>query len=145
MCMLEDNYLPTFSCNIIKPKPEILLLFLNKYGIVILKNYYSEENLNTIINEYNRLLHERKNDLLYTKGDDGENGEPRLFNVEKHSDYILKYFSNNQLFNNIASRYINNNLRNKKTMINKVIYREGEKVIVEVDGIEIVMIYNLKQ
>tara|TARA_B100000902_G_scaffold194232_1_gene185556 strand:- start:7874 stop:9172 length:1299 start_codon:yes stop_codon:yes gene_type:complete len=127
MCMLKDNELPTFDCSIIKPKQDVLLLFLQKYGIVILENFYPEQILNKIIYEYHRLFEEKSSLLTYTKGDDGEDGEPRLFNAEKYSDYILNFFSNNQLFNNIASNYIKGNLTNKKTLINKVAYRDSQK------------------
>ena len=127
MCMLKDNTLPTFDCTTIKPISKILLLFLKKYGIVILENFYPEQILNKLISEYHRLLDENKKYITYTKGDDGEDGEPRLFNAEKYSDYILNFFSKNELFNNIASNYIKGNITNKKTLINKVIYKDGQK------------------
>ncbi len=120
MCLLEDESLPTFNCQYIKPKLNILFIFLKMYGILILKNYYNNEELNIFLDESNRILEEEKNKIQIL------DKEERIFHVEKYSKYIKESFSNNSLFNLIALKYTNINSNTKKTLLNKLFYKEGK-------------------
>ena len=126
MCLLEDKELPTFDCNKIKPKKDILLLFLKKYGIVILKNFYPEKILNEIINETDNIFNNYKDKINILDKDNSSNYK-RIFNVERYSSYINTMYSNNRLFNKIAIDYTNHKLNNKRTIINKLLYDEDKK------------------
>ena len=80
-----------------------------------------------IISEYHRIFQDQKQKITYCKGDEDEIPDPRIFNVEKYSTIIQNNFSNNSLLNNIVRNYTNSNF-NKKTLINKVIYKENQKM-----------------
>jgi hypothetical protein len=127
MCCLEDNVLPIFSCSQILIKPFIINLFLKEYGICIIKDFYPGDVLEQIISEYHRIFQDQKQKITYCKGDEDEIPDPRIFNVEKYSTIIQNNFSNNSLLNNIVRNYTNSNF-NKKTLINKVIYKENQKM-----------------
>uniref|UniRef100_A0A6C0KIX7 Uncharacterized protein n=1 Tax=viral metagenome TaxID=1070528 RepID=A0A6C0KIX7_9ZZZZ len=127
MCLLKDYQLPTFDCKYFSLKSNILLLFLKEYGICILENYYDEEILNNLIIEYHKIFENYKDKIQFCNGDDGEEGEPRIFNVEKYSEFIKNNFSNNTLFNNIVLDYTKQKLYNKKTLINKLIYKDSKQ------------------
>ena len=125
MCTLEDRELPTFDCNSIKPKPDILLLFLQKYGIVILENFYPETILNKIIYETDMIFNTYKDKIEILDKENCSNDE-RIFHVERYSSYIKNIFSYHDLFNCIASKYTQKALNNKKTLLNKVVYEDGK-------------------
>jgi len=55
MCSLEDEEVPTFDCSLIKPSKFILELFLNEYGICVLKNTeIFKYNINNVIIKRNK-------------------------------------------------------------------------------------------
>ena len=49
LCCLEDTKLPTFDCQYIEPKLQILLLFLKKIGIIQFKNCKQNKYKDTLI------------------------------------------------------------------------------------------------
>ena len=61
MCSLEDNDIPTFDCTHIKPKKEVLLLFLKKFGVITITNFFNDDIIEQLKNEVNRLSEERDN------------------------------------------------------------------------------------
>ena len=115
--------IPVLNCKEIEPKIDILLYFLKSYGIILLKNYYKENTINKILEEYENVFSKHKNKIDILDKEDCSNDE-RIFYVEKYSKYIKEHFSNNVLFDNIASCY--NPSKNKRTMINKLVYEEGK-------------------
>jgi hypothetical protein len=125
MCLLQDKELPTFDCNKFKPKPDILLLFLRKYGIIILENFYPETILNKIIQETDIIFNTYKNKIEIMAKEDCSNDE-RIFYAERYSSYIKEMYSNNTILNNIAMNYTRSKLNNKKTLINKLEYEKDK-------------------
>lgn len=121
LCLIENkNMIPRVYCDIMKPSENILKKILNIYGIVILKNYYDNKIIKQIINEYDRIFKEHKDQIFIHKTIENINGDERIHNAQKFSDFIKVHFSYNVLFNNIAKSY--NSRLYKKTLINKVKY-----------------------
>ena len=53
LCLLDNFYeLPLLNCQILKPSCAIINLLLKEYGICILENYFSNEIVNKIEQEY---------------------------------------------------------------------------------------------
>ncbi len=121
--MLDCN-IPTLLCNLLKPKIQSIVYILKTYGICILKNYYNNDILDNLINEYHKVFEQQKSKIEILDKEDCSNDE-RIFHAQKYSEYIKNNFSNNELFNSIAVEYTKHPL-NKKTLINKVVYEEGK-------------------
>lgn len=122
LCSLKDNPLPTFNCKEVRPTIQILGLFLQKYGICILENYFSEETIMNINNNFNEIFKNQK-DLIDILDKEGCSNDERIFHAEKYGEHIRR-FSEEPLFNEIAKRY-NSNFK-KKTLINRLTYEEGK-------------------
>lgn len=118
-CMIHHFKVPLLDCENLQPKKHFIDYCLQKTGICILKNYFTNEMLLKIISEYDRLFETKKDKI------NKENFcDEKIFHAEKYSQYIKKHFSDNTLFNSIAKNY-NKNLNNKKTLIHKIQYKEG--------------------
>jgi hypothetical protein len=115
--------IPILNCKEIEPKIDTLLYFLKSYGIILLKNYYKENTINKILEEYENVFSKHKDAIEILDKEDCSNDE-RIFHTERYSEFIKNTFSNNPLFNKIAQRY--NPRLKKKTLINKLVYEEGK-------------------
>lgn len=125
LCLLDNNYeLPLLDCNFIKPKKEMILLLLKEYGICILENYFENEIIKNLEQEYDNIFNNYKNNIEILDKEDCSKDE-RIFHCEKYSEYIKKKFSNNELFDSITQIYTHKNF-NKKTLINKLEYNPNE-------------------
>ena len=125
LCALEDFPLPLINCKYLSPTKEAIHILLKACGICVLKNYFSEENEEKFINEFQDVFKNHTNKMQVIN-DEGLVGDPRIHNVERYSEYIRNNFSNSDFFNTIAKNYTKSNLSNKKTLINKVIYKPNE-------------------
>lgn len=123
LCMLEDFKLPFLNCENKNIDEREILYFLYHYGICIIRNFYDEDDMYLLKNEYNRVFNEYKEKIEILDKEDCSNDE-RIFHTERYSDFIKNTFSNKPLFNKIAQRY--NQHLNKKTLINKLVYEEGK-------------------
>jgi len=126
LCMLENYTLPLLDCIFLKPEMNNLLFFLKKQDIVILTHYYTNDILEGICNEYEKIFQERQDKISEHELSEDIYGDERIFHCEKYSEFIKKNFSNEKLFNQIASLY--NPRLSKKTLINKVKYKAGYSV-----------------
>ena len=124
MCCLEDYTIPTFDCQHIKPKSSVLLLFLKKIGIITLINYFDDMEIENMKKEVLRVFDERR-EMIKILDKEGCSNDERIFNIENESQYIRETFSNNILFNEIASCYTKLRL-NKKTLANRLIYEKDK-------------------
>ena len=122
-CMIEPFSLPLLDCIHLQPKKHFIDYCLQKTGICIIKNYFSNEILSKIITEYDRVFKTKKDSIEILDKEDCSNDE-RIFHAERYSQYIKKHFSDEPLFNSIAKNYRTN--LNKKTLINKIQYEEGK-------------------
>lgn len=101
-----------------------ILDILYAKGICVLKNYFSENDIQKFNQEFERIFHERKKDIQILNKEDCSNDE-RVFYAEKYSKFIRDKFSNNKLFDTICKKYTKAPF-NKKTLINKLRYEEGK-------------------
>ena len=124
MCSLEDNEIPTFDCTHIKPKKEVLLLFLKKFGVITITNFFNDDIIEQLKNEVLRVFIDKKEKIKILNKEGCSNDE-RIFHIENESQFIQKIFSNNILFNEIASDYTKRRF-NKKTLANKLVYEKGK-------------------
>lgn len=125
LCLLDNQYeLPLLDCKFIKPKKEMIFLLLKEYGICILENYFENEIIENLENEYDNIFNDYKSKIDILDKEDCSKDE-RIFHCEKYSEYIKKNFSNNELFDSIAQIYTHKNF-NKKTLINKLEYNSNE-------------------
>ena len=92
------------------------------FGIVLLQNYYQDEILKNIIEEYDRVFNELRSKIEILKDKEDCSNDERIFHCERYSEYIKKYFSDDDFFTSLAIEY--NSHLNKKTLINKVKYEE---------------------
>ena len=118
--------IPNLYCDIIKPKEYILKKLLKIYGIVILKNYYNSKFIDKLVNEYDRIFEEHKDQIFIHKSIENIESDERIHHAQKFSHFIKVNFSDNLLFNNIAKSY--NSRLNKKTLINKVKYIKNKVI-----------------
>lgn len=119
---MKNEILPTINCQLIVPTAEIIKPLIKEHGICILKNYYSDEEIDELIDECNRLFAQQKDKIEILDKEDCSNDE-RIFHAQKYSSLIRDKFANEPLFDNIAISY-NPNL-NKKTLINRLTHEEG--------------------
>ena len=118
LCMIENNKLPLINC-ILKPKLETLDIIIIKYGIVLLKNYYNMETIEKINDEYDRIFNEYKNKIEVMKNNVSCSNDGYISDCDQYSEVIKNIFSDDELFNSIAKKYVkNNNVINTKTVIN---------------------------
>ena len=120
---LNDTTLPVFDCSIIYPKISSIKMILNEYGICILNNYYSNSDIDKIINETNKIFREKKDKIQILDKENCSNDE-RIFHAERYSELIKNKFSNNKFLTECAQTF--NRPLNKKTLINKIVYEEGK-------------------
>jgi hypothetical protein len=71
-----------------------------------------------------RVFDERR-EMIKILDKEGCSNDERIFNIENESQYIRETFSNNILFNEIASCYTKLRL-NKKTLANRLIYEKDK-------------------
>ena len=57
LCMIENHTLPLIKCAL-KPSKNIVQKLIKTFGIVLLQNYYQDEILKKIIEEYDRVFNE---------------------------------------------------------------------------------------
>jgi hypothetical protein len=123
LCMLEDFKLPFLNCENKNISEREILYFLHHNGICIIRNFYDEDDLYLLKNEYDRVFNNHKEKIEILDKEDCSNDE-RIFHTERYSEFIKNTFSNKPLFNKIAQRY--NPHLNKKTLINKLVHEEGK-------------------
>ena len=123
LCAVQDSTLPLIDCQHIKPTNIITDKLLSKYGICILKNFYNNEQIDILNNEYN-IVFENSKDKIEILDKEGCSNDERIFHAEKYSIKIKEIFSDNVFLNNCAVRF-NKNL-NKKTLINKIVYEKNK-------------------
>jgi len=123
LCMLENFKLPFLNCENKNIHEREILYFLGYYGICIIRNFYDEDDMFLLKEEYNRVFNEHKEKIEILDKEDCSNDE-RIFHTERYSEFIKNTFSNKPLFNKIARRF--NQHLNKKTLINKLLYEEGK-------------------
>jgi len=121
LCMIENHTLPLIKCTL-KPSKNVVQKLIKTFGIVLLQNYYQDEILKKIIEEYDRVFNEFIGKIDILKNKEGCSNDERIFYCEKYSSYIKKYFSDDDFFTSLAIEY--NPRLNKKTLINKVKYKE---------------------
>lgn len=121
-CALEDNIIPTIDCSLLIPTKDGIEKILKVYGICVLKNYFSNETIDNINNEFDKIF--MKKEFIESNKKEGCSNDERIFHVEKYSEYIRKHFSNQQLFNDIAKTYKKS--LNKKTLINKITFEKDK-------------------
>jgi len=123
LCMIENHTLPLIKCTL-KPSKNLVQKLLNKFGIVLIQDYYDKSILENIINEYNRIFDQYNNKIEILKDVENCSNDERIFHCERYSEYIKKNFSDDDFFTSLAVMY--NPRLNKKTLINKVKYKEDQ-------------------
>tara|TARA_Y100000389_G_scaffold77600_2_gene74389 strand:- start:5932 stop:7203 length:1272 start_codon:yes stop_codon:yes gene_type:complete len=122
LSLLQNKVLPTLDCSFIKPKSYMLKELLKNFGICILLDYYRADELNILEDEYDNVFTNHKEKIEKSAKEECSNDE-RIFHVEKYSDKIKTLFNSNSLFEECAKSY--NKRLKKKTLINKVEFKEG--------------------
>lgn len=102
-----------------------LLEKLNSYGIVILTNFYTYDQITEFKKDFDKIFKKNEIEIEVLDKEDSSKDE-RIFNCEKYSSFIKNNFSDNPLFERIVFNYNKFNKKNKKTLINKVKYKKGE-------------------
>jgi hypothetical protein len=120
---IQDADLPLIDCAYIKPSNDVTDKFLKKYGICILKNFYNNEQIDILNNEFNIVFENSKDKIEILDKEDCSNDE-RIFHAEKYSIKIKEIFSDNVFLNNCAVRFKKN--LNKKTLINRIVYEKNK-------------------
>jgi hypothetical protein len=117
---LESKNIPIFNLKHDTSNVDLITIrnVLKQNGIVVLKNYYSKEEVVSMKEEI------KKFDEKFVKTKNVENcsGDFRLFHVERYSALLQRLVSNNDLFNKIASFYKDPRHFNKKLLLNKLVY-----------------------
>jgi len=112
---LESKNIPIFNLKHDTSNVDLITIrnVLKQNGIVVLKNYYSKEEVVSMKEEI------KKFDEKFVKTKNVENcsGDFRLFHVERYSALLQRLVSNNDLFNKIASFYKDPRHFNKKQFI----------------------------
>lgn len=122
LCALEDSELPTIDCSRIKPSNFIIKLLLKKFGICILKNYFTKTQIENFGKGFDEVFEKAKKDIE-VRTIEGCSNDERIFHAEKFSS-LINAFSNETLFNDCAQMY--KQRLNKKTLLNKITYEEGK-------------------
>jgi hypothetical protein len=122
LSLLQNKVLPTIDCNIIKPRSNMLIKLLKKYGICILTDYFDLSTINKLEDEYDNIFNTKQNLIEKSEKEECSNDE-RIFYAENYSNTIKELFYDNNLFSECAKAYKSN--LNKKTLINKVEFKEG--------------------
>lgn len=98
---------------------------INKDGICIIEDFFSDEQIDLLENEVDRLLTEQKGLIQIDDKEDCSKDE-RIFHAERHSKDIADLFANNSFINGVCKQYIGTHPTMKKTMINRVVFSEHE-------------------
>lgn len=122
LSLLQNTELPTIDCSIVKPRSIMLIKLLKKFGICILTDYFDLPTISKLEDEYDNIFNTKKNLIEKSEKEKCSNDE-RIFYAEKHSNSIKELFYDNNLFSECAKAYKSN--LNKKTLINKVEFKEG--------------------
>lgn len=122
-CYLYDYELPFINCKSISPTLDVVSILLKEYGICVLEDYYTEEQLNSINREFDNIFINNKNKIEILDKEECSNDE-RIFHAERYSKIIKEYFSDNKFLNDCAMLY--NKRLNKKTLINKIEYEDNK-------------------
>ena len=122
LSLLQNKELPTIDCSIVKPRYIMLIKLLKKFGICILTDYFDLSTINKLENDYDNIFNTKKNLIEKSEKKKCSNDE-RIFYAEKYSNSIKELFYDNNLFSDCAKAYKSN--LNKKTLINKVEFKEG--------------------
>lgn len=121
--LLEENEIPVY--NFADQKKEInyslIKYFLKKYGIIIFKNFFKENEIKSMQAEIQKFKELENNK---TKQGEECSGDFRLFHVEKKSKILKKMMTDDVIFNNIASFYRNPTYWDRKLLLNKVVYNK---------------------
>ena len=124
---LKDTTLPFLDCSIIKSNYNMISLLINQYGICILENYFNDDSINILNNEFDNIFlnYKKKVEIL---DKEGASKDERIFFSEKYSNLMKKYISDDILFNSCAKNYKllkNKSNFNKKLLINKLEYEDN--------------------
>ena len=122
LSLLENKKLPTIDCSIVKPRSIMLIKLLKKFGICILTDYFDLSTINKLEKDYDNIFNTKQNLIEKSEKEECSNDE-RIFYAEKYSNSIKELFYDNNLFSDCAKAYKSN--LNKKTLINKVEFKEG--------------------
>ena len=124
---LKDTTLPFLDCSIIKSNYNVISLLINQYGICILENYFNDDSINILNNEFDNIFlnYKKKVEIL---DKEGASKDERIFFAEKYSNLMKKYISDDILFNSCAKNYKllkNKSNINKKLLLNKLDYEDN--------------------
>lgn len=104
----------------------ILIEALKTDGIVVLRDYFTKEQIEKFIEEFEKIFQKNKN-LIEILDKEKVSKDERIFHAQKYSNFILNHYYNNAFFDNISSQYTRRKSSNKKTLINKIQFSEKEK------------------
>jgi len=104
---------------------ENIMNSLVRNGIVILEDYYTNEEVSKMEEEFNSVF-EKHGDVVDILDKEDCSKDERIFHAEKFSPYLKQRISDDKLFETIVTEYTKVNRRNKKVLLNKVEYKEGE-------------------
>lgn len=85
---------------------------LNKYGVVVIPNFYSSDDCKEMRKEFDNLSNEYS-----IKHDNDE----RIFGIEKHSPIFKKLHYDNEMFKRVGESYVNDKLILQTTMAAKIV------------------------
>lgn len=123
LCSVIDVFPIVLDCSCIKPSIEILLMILKKHGIIVLLNFFPESFISSLLMDAKNILKERTREIEWTDIEDLSKDE-RIFNVEKYSENIKKFFDDFFL-DDVARSYVERGL-NKKILLNRL-FHEPDK------------------
>lgn len=100
----------------LNPKEEEILKTLKRDGIVAIPNYFSEDQVQTMKDEYDRYVD--KHSFFC------EENERRVFGIDKLSPDVKSIFSDDELSRNVCQAYLEENMVLQSTMSARIDYKD---------------------
>lgn len=99
-----------------------IISILRTKGIYILNDFYNEEELKKLSEEFEKIFKTVKSEVL---NKENCSKDERIFHAEKYSGYLREKFSDNKFFEEICRKYTDKKFK-KKTLINRLKYEDGK-------------------
>lgn len=133
LCLFEDFHPLTINASGLRQSPHMTERVKKLHGPIVMKfegfsivdGLYTNEQLDTMENEFHRLFDEHK-DLIEILDKEGCSNDERIFNAQKHSPVLKSLITDNSLLNNHVKSYTGRDPTTDKLLINRLVYEEGK-------------------